>query len=97
MAWMLEEITKALLGITVGLFLKGVMQMAVGDKCFIKECSRPAVPQIIYRGLCFVCYSSAKRKIKTEGATWEKLEELGLCKPAKDPFDDAYSKAMEGN
>lgn len=93
-AWMLEEVVKASIAFVARFLLKrvGVMNEETGTKCMIKNCSRHASA---FRGLCLVCYGKAKKKVESGDTTWEKLEAMGLCKSNKDPFDDAYSKAME--
>lgn len=60
--------------------------------CMIQGCMRTKVR----RGLCLVCYSRANKKVEAGETTWAKLAEMGLCESDRDPFDDAYSRAMEG-
>lgn len=66
--------------------------MTTTGKCLVSGCSRLENK----RGLCLVCYSQAKRKVTAGQTTWEKLADLGLCKPETTPFDDAYTRAMGG-
>lgn len=110
MAWMLFEYllsldpykfaltaTKSACAAVASYFLKRVWRSIVpevvsGKGCIIKACMRPAGQ---YRGLCLICYSKAKKKVAAGEVTWEKLEELGLAVSDADPFDDAYTRAME--
>lgn len=66
----------------------------------LKRCVIPSCPRVAAegrRGLCLVCYSAAKKKVEAHETTWEKLAEKGLCEDMSDnPFNDAYSRAMEG-
>lgn len=64
--------------------------------CFIKGCARPRTANASMRGLCLVCYGKAKKKVEAGETTWDKLAEMGLCEKDKDPFDDAYARALKG-
>jgi hypothetical protein len=64
-----------------------------GARCVIENCFR--APAAGKRGMCLVCYSKAKKKVDSGEVTWDRLEEMGMCLPEDDPFDDAYNKAME--
>ena len=101
---------KAALGALGGYLLKRVWRLVMGGKdvdedrndglllgrCFIKTCLRLPSANPAHRGLCLVCFSKAKKKVESGDTTWDKLAEMGLCKSGGvDPFDDAYSKAME--
>ncbi len=93
MAWTLfEMVIGALAEMLSSIILKGIWRATMGERCLIKACMRTAGGK---HGLCLVCYSRAKKKVDAGETTWEKLEELGLCKGQADPFDDAYTKAME--
>ena len=101
MAWTLwEEFLKVLLAWAVGYFLKGVTGGRMSNTikggastCVIANCQRLGVR----RGMCLVCYGKAKAKVTAGEVTWEALTEMGLCREdaCADPFDDAYSKAMD--
>lgn len=96
MEWMLcEAALRALVGFVVGLILKGMWRAVMEIKrCMISGCGGVASR----RGLCLKCYARAKLKVTTGETTWEKLAEKGLAECASDnPFDDAYTKAMEDN
>jgi hypothetical protein len=47
--------------------------------CIAPRCTRP----LHIRGLCIVCYQSARSLIAAGRATWADLESLGLSAPAK--------------
>lgn len=103
MAWMLcglefdvcetaVVIAKAAVGAIGGYFLKRMWRAAVEIKnCMITGCSGIASR----RGLCLNCYSRAKKLVESGETTWEKLAERGLCEGKGNPFDDAYTRAME--
>lgn len=94
MAWMLiEELLKAGWVTLVGYFLKAMWRAAMVDRCKIKGCGAAVASG--RRGLCLKCYGKAKARVEAGQVTWEQLEEKGLCEPQRDPFDDAYMKAME--
>lgn len=77
--------------------MKGKVMTTGNDLCMIKKCIRKAaIGDASYRGLCLVCYGKAKAKVSSGETTWERLAEMGLCKHESNPFDDAYTKAMEG-
>lgn len=86
---------KAGAGAAGGYFLKrlGGVFVSGTDKCVIGKCVRHSYKM----GLCMQCYSKAKSKVEREETDWDKLAQLGLCKIEGDPFDDAYSRAMEDN
>ena len=48
--------------------------------CMTPECKSPSVP--VVRGLCAVCYRSAKRLVDNGKTTWTELETMGLALPA---------------
>ena len=96
---------KTALGAIGSYLLKRVWRSIVGadDKvitsnCYIKTCQRMPGADAKYRGLCPVCYSEAKKLVDSNQTTWEGLASKGLCSSgqASSPFNDAYSKAMEG-
>ncbi len=100
MAWMLiEELLKNGTVFVAGFLLKGMWRAAVsntikGDAstCIIKNCQRLGV----WRGLCPLCFNKAVLKVGSGETTWDELVSAGLCKAeVVDPFDDAYSKAMD--
>lgn len=39
--------------------------------------------EVILRGLCEQCYGAAYSQIIAHQATWDEIEELGLCLPPK--------------
>lgn len=66
------------------------------SKCMITGCHRVySADGIDTRGLCLPCFSRAKTRIAEGSITWERLVELGLCKPTLDPFDAAIANAEE--
>ena len=106
MVWMLIDLvidlravamllSKALLGAVVGYFFKRVWRavMPESKKCAVERCMRQATAAT--RGMCLICYGKAKKKVEDGEVTWQTLEELGMCGKPSDPFDDAYSRAME--
>lgn len=70
-----------------------MMPAIVSKKCMIEGCYFGATGK---RGLCPKCYGRAKKIVESGDSTWEKMVERGLCTEERDPFDDAYSRAMEG-
>lgn len=94
-----EEALKSLVVLTIGcvfgLIGRVIMIVQTGEvrRCMIPGCSSAASQ----RGLCLKCYSRAKAKVDAGETTWDKLIERGLCEAVKDPFDDAYTRAMEDN
>lgn len=64
------------------------------NKCIVKGCHRQAATVNMYRGMCLVCYSRAKKAVDEKKLTWARLEELGLALPADhDPLGDALREA----
>lgn len=89
---------KAVAGALGGVFLKVMWRAVMGyetaaDKCMITGCSGFVANN--RRGLCNNCYKRAKAKVDSGETTWGILAERGLCVGKADPFDDAYSRAME--
>lgn len=68
---------------------------AGSTKCLIPKCQRP-VAQSLKRGLCMMCYSTAKKMIEAGTATWDGLVALGLALPSsdQDPFMKAFNDAI---
>lgn len=81
-----------------GYILKRVWGKMVGaSKCTTPKCYHSVSPTVQTYGLCVQCFNRAELKVELGETTWEKLAQMGLCIYPKqtDPFDDAYSKAME--
>lgn len=64
---------------------------SMNEKCMIEGCTRP----MARRGLCLPCYATAKKIVDTNGVTWDRMIELGLCEADKDPFTSAYERATK--
>lgn len=99
MAWTLfEELMKAGCVFLAGFFLKAVWSATMSEvkRCMIIGCGKFTTEGSYSRGLCMSCYKRAKAKVEAGETTWEKLAELELCQAERNPFDDAYSKATEG-
>jgi hypothetical protein len=47
-------------------------------KCMIDGCGKK---KTYSRGICQGCYASFSRLVHSREATWEELEDLGLCNP----------------
>lgn len=99
MAWTLVEWTTetTVTWLTVSLmvlFFKRAKGVVMSERCMIPNCQRLAA--LGKRGLCLVCFSRAKKKVDSGETTWERLAEMRLCKSESNPFDDAYTRAMEG-
>lgn len=96
MAWMLcEELLKLAVVYAVELFLKvckGIVVTSI-NQCKIPRCRHPRADSM--RGLCIQCYSKAKKKVQSGETSWDRLVEMGLCDNETDPFDDAYSRALD--
>jgi len=60
--------------------------------CLAPKCGRPART----RHLCPRCYQSATAMVRGGVATWDELEGMGLCLPARpaEPKDDASPVAV---
>lgn len=95
MAWMLfENLMVSAVAFVIGVLVKGIWRCLMSEKCMINGCFR--LCSASSHGLCLVCYGRAKKKVEAGEVTWQKLAELGLCKHQSDnPFDDAYTRAME--
>lgn len=103
MLWVLDNVDVKLLvmsalkaggGALAACVLKKVWSkvMPVTKKCMIDKCMGVAAQ----RGMCLQCYSKAKKKVDAGLVTWERLAEMGLCtRDGDDPFNDAYTRAME--
>lgn len=93
MAWMLIEELVKVATVWVATYLVKVTWSKVMEAkiCMIPNCNALAAR----KGLCMKCYKKAKEKVDTNQTTWEALAEVGLCEREKDPFDDAYSRAMK--
>ena len=59
--------------------------------CITPQCGRIAV-QNIGRGLCMMCYSSAKKLVESGATTWTRLEEIGMVLRKHDLFIAAFNK-----
>lgn len=44
------------------------------------------------KGLCMKCYSTAKKLVESGKTTWDKLEEMGLCRQKEDAFLKAFEE-----
>lgn len=65
--------------------------------CMVRGCPNQGVAG---RGLCSQCYHAARYLIRTQQATWQSLESLGLAKPRRYDINEnklvsAFRKAVE--
>lgn len=68
--------------------------MANTKKCKTDGCLKSGLPQ--YKGLCILCYSSAKKLVDSGAETWDSLAALGLTDAEPSRFERAYLKRKEG-
>ncbi len=66
------------------------MTVKKGEKCLTPKCGR----FVSGRGICAACHYAASNLVKSQQATWEELEALGLCLPKKGTlFTKAFLEA----
>lgn len=59
-------------------------------------CVRPGCDRTHYaRGLCYNCYMTALRLVKTGKTTWVELQDNGKCRPANPTIGKTASWMME--
>ena len=59
--------------------------------CMVEGCGNDSE----IRGICKTCYSSARNLVRSNKATWEELEQLGLCNPTR-TRKSLFNKAFGG-
>ncbi len=60
-------------------------------KCCTTSCNKTEGAGL--RGLCMMCYSSAKKMVAAGRATWEQLERMGLARPKAS--DDLFAQEFD--
>lgn len=65
--------------------------------CLTKGCMRPVATALI-RGLCMLCYSTAKKMVDNGTTTWTELVTMGLAlaQSNSDQFAAAFEEAKRG-
>ena len=61
-------------------------------KCLVKKCEESGP---MTRGLCRVCYVSARYYVQKGKSTWQELERKGLATPRKKEKRALFSEAFQ--
>ena len=61
------------------------------EKCLTPDCTKKQR----CRGLCLICYQTARRFITNHKVTWDELEKMGRSLPARSHTKSMFTVAMK--